>query len=42
MGMMGQFLVTDQFQSIEKNQDLSNILIYPNPSNSGLFSIKNN
>ena len=42
MGMMGQFLVTDQFQTIEYNQDFSNILIYPNPSNSGLFSIKNN
>lgn len=41
MGMMGQFLVTDQVQSIDENIDNGGLLIYPNPSINGLFSILN-
>ena len=41
MGMMGQFLVTDQVQSIGENIDNGGLLIYPNPSINGLFSILN-
>jgi FtsP/CotA-like multicopper oxidase with cupredoxin domain len=40
MGMMGQFLVTDQSTdiSLDKN-DFMNISIYPNPSSNGSFNI---
>ena len=39
MGMMGQFLVRDQVQSIDEQQDNSAFSIYPNPSSNGMFSI---
>ena len=41
MGMMGQFLVSNEVLSTKENGFNEDILIYPNPSENGSFNIKN-
>jgi len=39
MGMMGQFLVSTQVLSIDEKEDNHTLVVYPNPSSNGVFTI---